>query len=339
MGEISEALRRAAKSSSLEERADAAAGARPLRPPLADPDPATDEPTESEIRLALLRSTAASRSGRLPDSAPLAPQPGEARREREKQSISRKSAPERISVLDPRAPAAVSARHLAQQLKRRADRAGIRSIVLTSPLSGDGKTTTACNLSVALSQLDQSRSVALLDLDMHRPRVAKSLGLRVTHGVEDVLAGRVGLDEAVIETDVSGLFVIGVRRSVEKPEPLLSSSRLADLIQDLQARFGTVVIDTPPILAVSDASGIIDVADACLLVVRAGRSPTPSVRRAAEQLPPEKALGCCLNFARGSERSSGYEYYGYRPHEGEEWEAEAAVTDEAVPDAVTGARE
>lgn len=338
MGEISEALRRAARSSEPEDREAAAASGSPQRTP-AHTDPAADEPTDSEIRLALLRSTAASRSGRLPDSTKIAPQPGEARRQREKQSISRNSAPERISVLDPMAPAAVSARHLAQHLKRRADRAGIRSIVLTSPLSGDGKTTTACNLSVALSQLDQSRSVALLDLDMRRPRVAKSLGLRVTHGAEDVLAGRVGLHEAVIETDVSGLFVIGVRRSVEKPEPLLSSSRLGNLIQDLQARFGTVVIDTPPILAVSDASGIIDVADACLLVVRAGRSPSPSVRRAAEQLPPEKALGCCLNFARGSERSSGYEYYGYRPHEREAWETEAAVADQPVPDAASGARE
>jgi capsular exopolysaccharide synthesis family protein len=236
-------------------------------------------------------------------------------------------------------PASVSARHLAQHLKRRADRAGIRSIVLTSPLSGDGKTTMACNLSVALSQLDQSRAVVLVDLDMRRPRVAKSLGLQVTLGVEDVLAGRAALDEAVIETDVPGLSVIGVRRSVEKPEPLLSSSRLGNLIQDLHARFGTVVMDTPPILAVSDASGIIDVADACLLVVRAGRSPTPSVRRAAQQLPSEKALGCCLNFARGSERSSGYEYYGYRAHEGEELEAEAAVSDEAGPDAAKGVRE
>jgi len=328
MGEISEALRRAARSFTPEDRERSA-----------DPDLATDEQADSDLRLALLRSNADSRGGPLPDSArPHAP-PSEARREPDKQVISRKAAPERISALDPMAPASVSARHLAQHLKRRADRAGIRSIVLTSPLSGDGKTTTACNLAVALSQLDQSRAVALVDLDMRRPRVAKSLGLHVTLAVEDVLAGRASPDEAVIETDVPGLSVIAVRRSVEKPEPLLASSRLSDLIQNLHARFGTVVIDTPPILAVSDASGIIDVADACLLVVRAGRSPTPSVRRAAEQLPSEKALGCCLNFARGSERSSGYEYYGYRPHQDEELETEAAVTDAARPDAAMGARE
>lgn len=344
MGEISEALRRAARSfapEEPEEREGSAKSTIPLRPP-PDPDLATEEQADSDLRLALLRSEADSRRGRLPDSARLHAQPSEARREPDKQVISRKAAPERISVIDPMAPASVSARHLAQHLKRRADRAdraGIRSIVLTSPLSGDGKTTTACNLAVALSQLDQSRSVALVDLDMRRPRVAKSLGLHVTLGVEDVLAGRASLDEAVIETDVPGLSVIAVRRSVEKPEPLLASSQLSDLIQGLHDRFGTIVIDTPPILAVSDASGIIDVADACLLVVRAGRSPTPSVRRAAEQLPSEKALGCCLNFARGSARSSGYEYYGYRPHQDEELEAAAGGTDEARPDVAMGPRE
>jgi len=339
MGEISEALRRAARSSSLEEPEAAAAEELPRRTQ-PDPHPTTHEPTDSESRLALLRSGASSsRGGPLSDPAPRDPRAGETRPERERQAITRESGPERISVIDPMAPAAVSARHFAQNLKRRADRAGIRSMVLTSPLSGDGKTTTACNVAVAMAQLDHSRAVALLDLDMRRPRVAKSLGLRVAHGVEDVLAGRVGLEAALIETDVSGLSVIAVRRSVEKPEPLLASSRLVDLIQGLHARFGTILIDTPPILAVSDASSIIDVADACLLVVRAGRSPTPSVRRAAEQLPPEKALGCCLNFARGSERSSGYEYYDYRPHEGEESEVEVATSEKARSAAASGARE
>ncbi len=355
MGEISEALRRAARSFAPDERAERESSAKstsPLRPP-PDLDLETEELSDSDLSLALLRSDAESSRGRLPESARRHAPPSEARREPDKQTISRQAAPERISVIDPMAPASVSARHLAQHLKRRADRVGIRSIVLTSPLSGDGKTTTACNLAVALSQLDQSRAVALVDLDMRRPRVAKSLGLRVSVGVEDVLADRAPLDEAIIETDVPGLSVIAVRRSVEKPEPLLASSRLADLIQGLHARFGTVVIDTPPILAVSDASGIIDVADACLLVVRAGRSPTPSVRRAAEQLPSEKALGCCLNFARGSARSSGYEYYGYRSQEGDDAEVEtmaedsvseraiprAAIPDAAISDAAMGARE
>jgi hypothetical protein len=76
---------------------------------------------------------------------------------------------ERISLLDPNSPAAVSARQLAQQVKRRATLRGVRSIVVTSPLSGDGKTTTSCNLAIALTRLDRSRSVILVEFDHQGP--------------------------------------------------------------------------------------------------------------------------------------------------------------------------
>ena len=214
---------------------------------------------------------------------------------------------------DPMAPAAAGTRQLAQRVKRQAGLRGMRSIVVTSPLSGDGKTTTSCNLAIALTSLDRSRSVVLVDLDLRRPSVAESLGLPVRHGVDEVLAKKVSLDDALIQTNVPGLNVLAVMRGTSNPESLLSSESLTDLIRSLEKRFSMVIIDTPPILSVSDATSVIDVAHGCLLVVRAGRSPAASVRSAVEHLPAEKMLGCCLNFARRSEPVSNYGYYPVAP--------------------------
>jgi capsular exopolysaccharide synthesis family protein len=220
---------------------------------------------------------------------------------------------ERISLLDPMAPATASARQLAQQVKRQARHRGMRSIVVTSALSGDGKTTTSCNLAIALTSLDRSRSVVLVELDLRRPSLAECLSLQVRHGVDEVLAKEVSLDEALLRTDVPGLSVLAVRSGTSNPESLLASKSLTDLIRSLDKRFPMIIIDTPPVLSVPDAASVIDVADGCLLVVRAGRSTTASVRSAIEHLPAEKMLGCCLNFARKSKAVASYEYYSVAP--------------------------
>jgi capsular exopolysaccharide synthesis family protein len=226
---------------------------------------------------------------------------------------------ERISLLDPVAPAAASARQLAQQVKRQARHRGMRSIVVTSSLSGDGKTTTSCNLAIALTSLDRSRSVVLVELDLRRPSLAECLSLQVRHGVDEVLAKEVSVDEALLRTDVPGLSVLAVMSGTDNPEHLLASKSLTDLIRSLEKRFSMVIIDTPPVLSVADAASVIDVADGCLLVVRAGRSKIASVRSAIDHLPAEKMLGCCLNFARKSKAVASYEYYSVAPV----WEPES----------------
>ena len=216
---------------------------------------------------------------------------------------------ERVSVVEPNSPAASGARQLAQQVKRRAASRGIRSIVVTSALSGDGKTTTSCNLAIASTGLDRSRSVALVELDLRRPSLARCLGLEVEQGIEDVLEGNALLDEAVIETNVPGLSILAAREGRLAPEQLLASENLRKLIRSLEERFSLIIIDTPPVLLVSDALSVIDVADGCIFVARAGRSATASVRSTIEQLPAEKMLGCSLNFSRDTRPAGNYDAY------------------------------
>ena len=308
MGEISEALRRA--------KGDGTPAAIPRQPardrhdPVGGPDSGHEHDDED--------STAPLAASSLPTREVIDPasQPPSQPSAIEVHDISRENGKfraERITLLDPMAPAAAGARQLAQQVKRQARLRGMRSIVVTSPLSGDGKTTTSCNLAIALTSLDRSRSVVLVDLDLRRPSVAEGLGLPVRHGVDEVLAKKVSLDDALLQTNVPGLNVLAVMRGTSNPESLLSSESLTDLIRSLEKRFSMVILDTPPILSLSDATSVIDVAHGCLLVVRAGRSPAASVRSAVEHLPAEKMLGCCLNFARESQPVASYEYYPVAP--------------------------
>jgi capsular exopolysaccharide synthesis family protein len=311
MGEISEALRRA--------KGDGTPAAIPRQPardrhdPVGDPDSGHEHDDEdSTTPLAPSPpSPPPKREVIDPESQPPS-QPSAI----EVHDISRENGKfraERITLLDPMTPAAVGARRLAQQVKRQARLRGMRSIVVTSSLSGDGKTTVSCNLAISLTSLDRSRSVVLVDLDLRRPSVAESLSLRVRHGVDEVLAKEVSVNEALLRTNVPGLSVLAVGSGTSNPESLLASKSLTSLIRSLEKRFSMVILDTPPILSVADATSVVDVADGCLLVVRSGHSPTASVRSAIEHLPAEKMLGCCLNFARDSQPVANYEYYPVAP--------------------------
>ncbi len=318
MGDIADALRRAKDQGPERPERSSHSGSKsdvPAEGRAAEPAPA-DNRKRGELA-PMLRSarmeTVAQVARPAEESAPEAPvvRTHPAVRRQLIHAPSDRLRAERISLLDPSAPAAAASRRLAQQVKRQAGRRKMSSIVITSPLGGDGKTTVSCNLAVSLARLDRSRTVVLVDLDLRRPRIADCMGLTIEVGVDQLLAQKATLDEALIETDEPGLSVLAPSRSTAMPEPLLASDNLRRLIDALTRRFWMIVIDTPPILAVADALSVLDVADGCLLVVRAGKSPTSSVEQAKEHLPADKMLGCCLNFARGARHNEGY--YGYGP--------------------------
>ena len=231
------------------------------------------------------------------------------------QEISRKADPAydaaRISVVNPSANASHRYRHMAIRLSRVAAERDAESIVVTSPQMGDGKTTTACNLAVALGRLDQGRQVVLVDLDLHRPAVAASLGLDVRVSVGDVLAGKAPLSEALIPTDVGGLHVLASRGRPRQPDALLSGSRVKSLIEALRESFSLVILDTPPVLMTSDAASILNLADACLLVTSVGQSSTRLVKEAMEQVPRDKMIGACVNRVRATTARPEYGYGDY----------------------------
>lgn len=189
-----------------------------------------------------------------------------------------------------------------------------RAIVVTSPKQGDGKSTIAANLAAAIALSGQP--VTLVDCDLRRPNVSRSLGLDDTVGLTDVLAGRVELADAVQQhPDIAALSVLTSGSRPPNPSEILGSQAMRGVVAELSAR-GLVVLDAPPLLPVTDAAVVAHHADGALVAVSAGRTLDTELTSAIEHLRAVHArpLGVILNrVSRRSVGSGNYAHYGYAP--------------------------
>jgi capsular exopolysaccharide synthesis family protein len=170
----------------------------------------------------------------------------------------------------------------------------IRSIVITSALPREGKTTTAVNLAISFG-LDIEKNTCLVDADLRTPGVHRALPNLPDAGLAEVLEQDAKLDEALVAVPDTRLSVLAIRALPPHPSELLASRRMVDLIDELNARFDTVLIDSPPIIGVPDATTLIDICDAAVLVVGAGRSTPEDIDSALERVDAEKVLGVVFN--------------------------------------------
>ncbi len=186
-------------------------------------------------------------------------------------------------------------------------------VLITSPAHADGKTTVSTNLALAMAR--DGADVVLLDADLRRPQAARRLGLDGGYGAEAVIVDRVPLDEALQEVDAGGgsLRVLASVDPSPNPAPLLGSARMRELLAELTERHDTVIIDTPPVLAVADAVPLLSVASGVVLVSRVGQTGIDAILRTNRII--SSAEGRLLgNVATGVRDTGGlYSYgsYGY----------------------------
>jgi capsular exopolysaccharide synthesis family protein len=182
-----------------------------------------------------------------------------------------------------------------------------RVILVTSAASTEGKTTTAINTAAALASCGVS--VLLIDGDLRLPRCHESLGLGVEPGLSEYLAGDVEA-QPIQPTRVENLFFLGAGRLAPNATELLTSWRMWKLMQDVRERFGFIVIDSPPLLAVSDGMLLANLSDGVIVVAERGRSRREAVRTVMQRLNQIGALplGAVLN--RGSVERDHYRYVG-----------------------------
>ncbi len=188
----------------------------------------------------------------------------------------------------------------------------LKVIQVTSPVPGDGKSTLSANLAVTMAQ--SGRSVLLIDADFRRPRIAKLFNIESDKGMATVVAGACELDEAIHKSSVPFLSIMPGGKRPSNPAELLSSQRFADLLGALKEKFEIIIIDTPPLLAVSDPSAVAAIVDGVVLTMRLRRNLKPLVTRAAKLLESVDAniLGTVIN---GVSQDAGYGYnYGYRDY-------------------------
>ncbi len=190
-----------------------------------------------------------------------------------------------------------------------------QSILVTSSQPQEGKTSTSLNLAQSLAQ--RGGKVLIIDSDLRKPGIARVLGLQAAKGLSGVLTGAYSLDEALIYVEPPvNLWVLTSGPSPPNPAELLSSPAMEDLLKDLKSRFDYLVLDSPPLLAVTDATVLSAVVDGVVLVVESGATPRNGLVRSFRMLQDAggRVLGTVIN--KMDLRHDGYYGYSYRGYYG-----------------------
>jgi capsular exopolysaccharide synthesis family protein len=186
----------------------------------------------------------------------------------------------------------------------------VEVILVTSPYSGDGKSATASNLAISMAQA--GRRVLLIDADLRKPSQQKIHGLSKEHGLSSILTGAVAASRVVQRTAVEGLDLIATGPEPPNPAELLASPRFAQVLDEIRPLYDLVIIDSSPILAVTDPAIIGAVVDGVVLVVRPARLKVHDAERTSELLETlgTPVLGTIINGV-GRERGGYGSYSGY----------------------------
>ncbi len=174
-----------------------------------------------------------------------------------------------------------------------------KSLAITSPREGEGRTLTAINLAISLAR-DVNHTVLLVDLDMRRPSVANYLGFNPAIGIDDCLLDNVPVQEALFNPGIERLVVLPCRNSFSSSSELLSSPPMQKLAEELKARYPErlVIFDLPPLLVRDDLLAFSPYIDAALLVAREGKTRKADLQRAMEMLKSVNVIGTVLNHSQ-----------------------------------------
>ena len=185
----------------------------------------------------------------------------------------------------------------------------IKTLVITSSGTGEGKSTTAANLAVVFANSGQS--VLLVDADMRKATVHKTFILNNGVGLSNVLSTDMNVSDAVQRSVVPNLYVMTSGPKSPNPSELLGSTRMDQLVRELRADYDFVIFDMPPIVAVTDAQVVASKADGTMLVVRENVTRKDSLQKARELLSMVNAnvLGAVFNGSTDA-NDQGYYYYG-----------------------------
>jgi len=211
----------------------------------------------------------------------------------------------RITLLQPESFVAEQFRSLRGRLDAMSAKQPLRTIAMTSPNAGDGKTTAAINLAT-VTALSLGRRVLLVDCDLRKPKIHLALGLRPEAGLAEVLTGAKSLDDAILKVEGMNLEVLPVRGRPPNPSELLSSQNMVELVEEVSKRYDRVILDTPAALGMPDAKAVAELADGIVLVVRADATSRRDIEASVDLIDRRRLLGLLLNGAHMSQGRYGY---------------------------------
>jgi exopolysaccharide transport family protein len=222
---------------------------------------------------------------------------------------SSKEAVELVTKSRPRSQMAESYRALRTSLLLTFPGGPPKVILITSALPEEGKTTTSVNSAIVLAQ--KGTRVLLIDADLRRPSIHKTLGMGPTLGLSNVLTGTASLQQAIIpSTILPDLFLLPAGTPPPNPAELLASTKMKNVLEELRKHYDHIVIDSPPTLSVTDAVVMSTAADAVVLVIRSAHTTKPALRRARDILLQVNARVCGVLVNAVNLNSPDY-YYHY----------------------------
>lgn len=185
----------------------------------------------------------------------------------------------------------------------------IRSIVMTSSVPNEGKST--CSLELARAIATSGKTILLVEADMRRRTMASLLGVHAAAGVYAVLSDQVDLQDAVVPTDTPNLYFLDTEPNIPNPADIISSKRFHRLVEHMEQSYDYVLFDMPPVGTFVDAAILSTLVDGTIMVVRPGEVKRTELVDAYEQLQKAGAniLGICATFCEGTGSEYYYAYY------------------------------
>ena len=219
-------------------------------------------------------------------------------------------APEVICLAEPRSAAAEAYRALGTSILLASP--DLKTLLVSSPLPGEGKTITTANTAIVLAQ--QGRRVLLVDADLRKPGLYREFGIASAPGLSELLSDAADEQRVIQRLELlPNLSIVAAGSSQSMTAEMLGSAKMRTLMESWRERYDYLILDTPPILAVTDAVRLSSQADSVLLVIRSGQTSRDALARSCDLLNQASVpvLGIVVNGV--SSRSAGSYYYGHYP--------------------------
>ena len=222
-----------------------------------------------------------------------------------------------VTINNPKNPAAEAYRVIRTSVQFAQAGKELKTIAITSCTPNEGKSMTVANLAIVLTQA--GKSVLIMDCDMRNPTVHKNFNLSNKVGLSSCISMGTAVADAVQETAIEGLDALTAGVIPPNPSELLGSERMQNILQRAKEEYDYVLIDTSPVLPVTDSLVLGSMVDGLILVIDSGEIKVEMAREVKNQLVHAGAniLGVVLNKVRSEHHGYGYGYYYYYGHDGE----------------------